>query len=102
MRIDWVIRPGPYPGLPEFDSLIRIQKENMKNIGTCSKCRFSKKSYQYLTVFKCKHEKMVKSCNLKTDEDLPADGIVVEAGDDRDWGFCVGPDFGCIHWEEKV
>ena len=62
--------------------------------GRCRDCRWHDFEEHRLDGH-CSHEKMISDYHRKT----PIDGIRTE--DDEGWGFYVGPDFGCVHWEAR-
>jgi hypothetical protein len=71
---------------------------------TCKNCRYSTADVEYTSWEKagylvCLHPKWIKGYGIQKDQ-LPSDGVHVE--DDEDWGFRVGPDFGCVHFEAKA
>lgn len=47
----------------------------------------------------CRSPKFVKGYDGLFGREIPADGVSVES--DEGWGFMVGSDFGCIHFERK-
>jgi hypothetical protein len=70
---------------------------------TCKNCRHSTQDVEYTSwqesgYLVCLQPKWIKGYDIKKAE-LPADGVHVE--NDEDWGFRVGPDFGCIHFEAR-
>lgn len=71
-----------------------------KLIGTCKECNWYGKLHPGLDRpgdDNCGCPKFVNGYGLN-EEEIPIDGIHVE--DDEGWGFCVQPDFGCIHWKQ--
>lgn len=51
-------------------------------------------------------DKRLKSCDCPkffygyhSYNDTPDDGAFIE--DDEGWGMMVGPEFGCVNWEQK-
>ena len=67
----------------------------------CKNCKHSQKhSYSDTSVagmLFCNH-KLLEATYATPDSDVAARGLVAE--NDEGWGFMVGPDFGCIHFEE--
>ena len=63
---------------------------------TCINCRHVVRDRDELT---CEHEKFKFGYGCLP-EDIPSDGLHIE--NNEGWGWFVGPDFGCIHFEEKV
>ena len=73
-------------------------------MSTCKKCRHATEDrqdtrWQTVGYLVCLHPKWVKGYNVEP-ADLSADGVHVE--NDEDWGFRIGPDFGCVHFEKRA
>jgi hypothetical protein len=62
----------------------------------CKDCKHSEPSEDVAESLTCVHPKFLKGYN-HTFIDVPPDGIWLEG----EWGWVVGPEFGCIHWESK-
>lgn len=94
--------------LQEFRTIVANTKTSLDHLdvarklfsdqkcGRCNTCQY----YQLKTGFNnmtCKHPKMVYGYGLETTDE--PDQVLIE--DDEGWGMIPGPEFGCIHHEEK-
>jgi len=72
----------------------------MKKI--CKNCKFweevNKRGDLY---WKCDSDKFVYN-QFQDFEGLPLDGFVYFDYEEYSAGFKTGPEFGCIHWNEKI
>lgn len=66
------------------------------------KCKTCKHSIPYNEIvgsfLGCNHPKFHYSYSVDT-KALDSDEVLVEI--DEGWGMACGPDFGCVHYEEK-
>lgn len=86
-----------------FDVVDASKLALRRPMSTCKDCRHSTVDREYerwkkVGYLVCLHPKWMKGYTVETSA-LPADGVHVE--NDEDWGFRVGPDFGCVHFEKR-
>ena len=65
----------------------------------CKNCKWWVPSTEYPReeLKDCSNPKVKRGYAVGLDE-VEKDGILIE--DDEGWGWLVGPEFGCIHWEK--
>ena len=71
-------------------------------MGRCKNCIHSKNQEYWgrsdVGLLTCDHPKIQLGYRAKAD-DIPADSVLIE--NDEGWGWVVGPEFGCIHFEQE-
>jgi hypothetical protein len=67
-------------------------------MGNCKNCKhwIGQKQDHMRT---CEHPK-IRTGYHEDPKSITNDGALIE--DDEGWGWYVGPDFGCVHFETKV
>ncbi len=71
--------------------------------GRCQNCRHVQhvkhvvRQGEHFDVLTCNHPKFLIGYGWSI-KDMPNDGLLIE--DDEGWAWCVGPNFGCIHFEK--
>lgn len=66
--------------------------------GRCKDCKHAVPTDHYGPRLTCKHSKFLLGYYYSIDEFEP-DGLLIE--NDEGWGWVVGPEFGCVHFEHK-
>jgi hypothetical protein len=67
---------------------------------TCKTC----KHYVHALLDRFQHDPNYGKCtsDMVNWDTTPVDGILVNGGCGNDYEFAIGPDFGCIHHEERA
>ena len=66
--------------------------------GRCKDCKHVRPAELYEPDLTCQHPKFLFGYH-HDQGDMAPDGLLIE--DDEGWGWVVGPEFGCVHFEPK-